>query len=451
MDIRQSPETPSPFSLKAISLGTLLSLGIALGAPYGNMVIRGSTMALDFSTAGAIFLFFFFTLLVNTLLGSLRRRLALSRADLVLLYVMLLMAVTVPTQAFVGYLIPIISGLYYYASPENKWGELFTPHVTRWLAPQDQEAVRALHEGLAPGEAIPWGAWVEPLGYWYAFFLVLSFMMICMGVILHRQWSENERLAYPMVELPLRMIDEGEGGFERVKPFFKSRAMWIGFGIAFLLLGLNGLHHYVPSVPKYPVYFPALRIFEGKVVLPLRVTFAWVGFFYLVNLDITFSIWVFYVLGKIQEGIFKAVGIASTEQLSLYSFSQTADLTHQAMGACLVFVIYGLWMARKHLGDVWRKAWRGDEDVDDREELISYRVAVFGFLGCLSFIGFWLWASGIPLIVLPMFLGVSLIFYIFVSRVVAAGGVATARSPMGMRFFTRNYRHLRGAGNTPPG
>ena len=425
----------SPFTWKGVIVGAVLSLFVGIGAPYGIIFLQGSYMALNSSSPGAIFLFFLFTLLVNTLLGSLRRRLALSRADLVLLYVMLLMAVTVPTQAFVGYLIPVISGLYYYASPENKWGELFEPHVTRWLAPQDREAVRALHEGLAPGEAIPWEAWVEPLGYWYAFFLVLSFMMICMGVILHRQWSANERLAYPMVELPLRMIDEGEGGFERVKPFFKSRAMWIGFGIAFLLLGLNGLQHYFPSVPKYPVYFPALRIFEGKVALPLRVTFAWVGFFYLVNLDITFSIWVFYVLGKIQEGIFKAVGIASTEQLSLYSFSQTADLTHQAMGACLVFVLYSLWIGRKHLREVWRKAWDKNAEIDDSGELLSYRTAVFGFLGSLVFIGAWLWASGIPLIILPLFVGTCLLFYVFVTRVIATAGVATARSPMVAAFF----------------
>jgi hypothetical protein len=428
-------QSRSPFTWKGIAVGAVLSLLVGIGAPYGIIFLQGSYMALNSSSPGAIFLFFFFTLVVNTLLGGLRRRLALSRADLVLLYVMLLMAVTVPTQAFVGYLIPVISGLYYYASPENKWGELFAPHVPRWLTPQDQEAVRALHEGLAPGEAIPWSAWVEPLGYWYVFFLVLSFMMICMGVILHRQWSSNERLAYPMVELPLRMIDEGEGGFERVKPFFKSRGMWIGFGIAFLLLSLNGLHHYVPSVPTYPVYFPALRIFEGKVMLPLRVTFAWVGFFYLVNLDITFSIWVFYVLGKIQEGIFKGVGIASTEQLSLYSFSQTADLTHQAMGACLVFVLYSLWIGRKHLREVWRKAWDKNAEIDDSGELLSYRTAVFGFLGSLVFIGVWLWASGIPLIILPLFVGTCLIFYVFVTRVIATAGVATARSPMVAAFF----------------
>ena len=40
-----------------IACGVFLSFFLAIGAPYGNMIIRGSYMALDFSTPGAIFLF----------------------------------------------------------------------------------------------------------------------------------------------------------------------------------------------------------------------------------------------------------------------------------------------------------------------------------------------------------------------------------------------------------
>ena len=73
--------------------------------------------------------------------------------------------------------------------------------------------------------------------------------------------------------------------------------------------------------------------------------------------------------------------------------------------------------------------------MDDAGELISYRTAVFGFLASLVFIGVWLWMSGIPLVILPIFLVVSLIFYVYVSRVVATAGVATARAPMVAAFF----------------
>ncbi|MDE2813308.1 MAG: hypothetical protein OXM01_09800, partial [Gemmatimonadota bacterium] len=119
----------------------------------------------------------------------------------------------------------------------------------------------------------------------------------------------------------------------------------------------------------------------------------------------------------------------------LYSYSQTADLTHEVMGACLIFVGYTLWMGRRHLGAVWRKAWRGDPTVDDSGEMLSYRVAFFGFLVSLLFVGVWLWASGVPLAILPLFLLVCLIFYVFVTRAVATAGLATARSPMVAAFF----------------
>jgi hypothetical protein len=424
----------SSFTWKGFAVGGLLSLGIGLGAPYAVIMLRGSFMAINSSSPGALFLFFLLVFAANPLLRTLGRRFALGKADLILVYAMLLLASAVPTQAFVGYLIPVISGLYYYATPENRWSEFFFPHVTPWLAPQDRQAVVDLHEGLPSGAEIPWGAWSETLGYWYVFFLVLSFMMLCMGTVLHRQWSQNERLAYPMVQLPLKMVEEGSTGF-KLGPFFKERLLWIGFAVPFLLLGMKGMHHYFPEMPIVKQAAGSLAWFGKGVALPLSWTYAWIGIFYLVNLDISFSIWLFYVLNKAQEGLFAHLGIASTEKLSLYSYSQTADVTHQVMGACLVFVAYTLWMGRRHLLAVWRKALSGDPEIDDSGELLSYRVAVFGFLLSLAFVALWLWASGIPLSILPLFLATCLIFYVFVTRAVAAAGLATARSPMVAAFF----------------
>ena len=424
----------SSFTWKGFAVGGVLSLCIGLGAPYAVIMLQGSFMAINSSSPGAIFLFFLLVFFANAGLRALGRGFALNKADLVLVYAMLLLASTVPTQAFVGYLIPVISGLYYYATPENRWAEIFFPHVTRWLAPQDRQAVVDLHEGLPAGAEIPWGAWSETLGYWYVFFLVLSFMMLCMSSILHRQWSQNERLAYPMVQLPLRMVEEGGRGF-KLGPLFKERLLWIGFAVPFVLLGMKGLHHYFPEVPVVAQGAGQLAWFGKGATLPLHWSYGWIGISYLVNLDITFSIWFFYVLFKAQEGVFSHLGIASTEKLSLYSFSQTADITHQVMGACLVFTAYTLWMGRRHLWAVWCKAWRGDDELDDSEELLSYRVSVFGFLLSLAFVAVWLWASGVPLSILPLFLATCLIFYVFVTRAVAAAGLATARSPMVAAFF----------------
>ena len=423
----------SPFSFRGLLIGVVLCLAIGLLAPYG-VVFNYCWIGFNPSSPAALFFLFVLTFIVNAIVGLLNRRFELSRADLVLVYCMLLMAVTVPTWGLMFFLIGTLVYPFYYATPENNYAELFYDSIPAWMVPQDLQAITDYYEGLPQGAPIPWGVWAEPMGYWLGLILAMSFMLICMSALLHRQWSVHERLTYPMVQLPQSMIDRGPDPAERLAPFFRNRWTWLGFAVPFILLSLNALNHYFPFVPPYNPR-GQVWLFGQTLHLPISLNLAWVGFFYLVNLEITFSIWFFYVLSKIQEGVFNVLGIASTERLSAYEYSQPADVTHQATGAVIVLVLFGLWTARGHLAAVGRKLWHPDRGVDDSEELLRYRTALVGFLGSLLFVAAWLWRSGVPPLILPVLLVVSLIFFVLVARVVAAGGVATARSPIVPAYF----------------
>ncbi|MEE2628386.1 MAG: DUF6785 family protein, partial [Candidatus Latescibacterota bacterium] len=421
----------SPFSMRGLLTGVILSIAIGVVAPYG-IVFNYYWIGFNPSSPGALFFFFVLTFMVNAIVAVLGRNVQLSKADLVMIYCMLLMAVTVPTWGLMFFLIGTLVYPFYYATPENNYVELFHDFIPSWMVPQDFQAIKDYYEGLPQGAAVPWGAWVEPMGWWLALIVAMSLMLICMSAILHRQWSVHERLTYPMVQLPQNMIEKEEGA--SIAPFFKDGVMWLGFFVPFTLLSLNALNHYWPIVPQYN---PSGRfsLFNQTLHLPIALNLAWVGFFYLVNLEITFSIWFFYVLSKVQEGVFSTLGIASTERLSAYEYSQPADLTHQASGAVIVLVLYGLWGARTHLKEVVQKLWDPDGGVDDSEELLRYRTALWLFCGSLLFVAVWLWRSGVPIVVLPVLLVVSVIFFILVARVVAASGVATARSPIVPAYF----------------
>ena len=429
-------QSPSPFTAKGFFVGAILSVLVSMAAPYVVFVLQASAMGINSSSPGAIFFFFILVFVVNVILGLVKRGLSLGRGDLVLVYAMLTMAVTAPTYNFLNYLIAMVTGPYYLATPENEFAQVYQPYIAEWMVPQDEAAIVGLFEGLPQGAPIPWGAWAEPLSYWFAFFLALSFMLICMGTILHRQWSQHERLSYPMVQLPMQMI-EGSDSEARILPFFKSKMMWVGFALPFTLFSLTGAHHYFPQVPDFPFYLGWVNWFRSMDAWGegIALSYAWVGFFYLVDLDISFSIWFFYLILKLQGGLFRHLGIASTERLSQYEYSQTSDFSHQAAGAVIMFVLYGLWVARRHLRDVVMKAWRPSEGIDDSEELMSYRVAFFGMIISGLFVCFWLWRSGIPLAVVPVFFGICLIYYIFITRVVAASGVPTARPPLVAPYF----------------
>ena len=84
---------------------------------------------------------------------------------------------------------------------------------------------------------------------------------------------------------------------------------------------------------------------------------------------------------------------------------------------------WGLWMARAHIKAVFRKAFDSDNEVDDSEELLSYRVAVFGLFGSLVFVSAWLWHAGIALWVVVVFLPVTLLLYLGLSRAIAELGL----------------------------
>ena len=143
-------------------------------------------------------------------------------------------------------------------------------------------------------------------------------------------------------------------------------------------------------------YFPEFPRFERAVGVPLFgntwLSFwfspPWTGFFYFVNLDISASIWVFYVLVRLQRGIFNTLGVQSTQRIDFYS--EDPFLAHQGLGAMIAFVVVGLWVARRHLRDVVAKAVGGLREVDDSGEILSYRQAFFGLLTGLLTVAIWL-------------------------------------------------------------
>ena len=177
--------TPSPFSCKGFLVGTACCIAIGMLVPWGLM-LQYFYWGFNPSSPAAIFTFVVITLFLNALLRALHARLQLAAADLVLIYCMLLMAVTVPTWGLMFFLLGTMVYPYYYATPENRFAELFHDLIPRWMAPQDPTAIKHYYEGLPQGASIPWGAWLEPLGYWFALILAIGFMLICVSAILHR-------------------------------------------------------------------------------------------------------------------------------------------------------------------------------------------------------------------------------------------------------------------------
>ena len=396
---------------------------ISVGLPYGEFVIKGTRLGLSSSTPAAFFLLFWLVALVQPLLGLVRQHWAFNRAELLLITAMMMLATTIPSRGFTGAAIPAISSVLYYATPENNWVELLVPHIPTALIVQDEGAIKQFYEGLPRGEPIPWGAWIGPLSWWLFFMAAFYLVLICAMVIMRRQWMDHERLLYPLVQVPLGMIEDGPRP-GRVKPFLRNPIMWAGFAVPAILNTVNSFSHYYEFAPRVDLNLP-LALGHDAVVLRVRLNYLMMGLAYFINTGISGSLWFFYLVAKAQEWVCATLGVFTTEQLDAFSHAgpTTGMLSHQSMGAMIALVVLGLWTARGHLKAVWQQAKTGDRTAG---ELLSYRTAVGGLVVGLAVMGLWLGQTGLPWWAVLLFLGAAFAIFFALTRVIVEAGLSSA-------------------------
>ena len=414
-----SPTIRLPAMLTGLGLCALISVGL----PYGEFVIKGTRLGLSSSTPAAFFLLFWLVALVQPLLGLMRRHWAFNRAELLLITAMMMLATAIPSRGFTGAAIPAISSVLYYATPENNWVELLVPHIPTSLIVQDEVAIKQFYEGLPRGESIPWGAWVGPLAWWLLFMAAFYLVLICAMVIMRRQWMDHERLLYPLVQVPLGMIEDGPRP-GRVKPFLRNPIMWAGFAVPAILNTINSFSHYYEFAPRVDLNLP-LALGHDAVVLRIRLNYLMMGLAYFINTGISGSLWFFYLLAKAQEWACATLGVFTTEQLDAFSHAgpTTGMLSHQSMGAMIALVVLGLWTARGHLKAVWQQAKAGGSTAG---ELLAYRTAVGGLVVGLAVMGLWLGQTGLPWWAVLLFLGAAFAIFFALTRVIVEAGLSSA-------------------------
>ena len=139
--------------------------------PYNNYFIENSRIAGNHLPVGSIFGLLLLVFIVNLPLRLLTRssRFSLSSLELAVIWMMLIVAVGIPSMGLLQFLLPCLAALRYFTTPENDWAETLQPHIPEWLVVTDTQAVTDFYEGLSPGGSVPWSPWIKPLLIWGAF------------------------------------------------------------------------------------------------------------------------------------------------------------------------------------------------------------------------------------------------------------------------------------------
>lgn len=231
--------------------------------------------------------------------------------------------------------------------------------------------------------AVPWGAWVGPMFFWFLIYGATLFLVYAATCLLHHRWSDEERLTYPLV-LPVVAVTETIKGSTSSSSYsFRNRFFLAGLAVPTFLWLLRILRMYLPWIPTIPLDLEISGYFSEGMrdlfgVWPGTWIRLWpyaVGVGFLMPTDLSFSIWFFFYIFQrlIVFGGLRSVGIAP------HWFYTNAMF----LGGCLSFLVFLVWQARHAIGTYCKAAFRKNQEDTHRMPMLP-KLLLFGSLLSLA-------------------------------------------------------------------
>jgi len=417
-------------TLRAVALGLVSVVFMCWLADYQLHVTGSSVLTLSNFPVCALIVFVLW-LMIGGLMRVVAPRLALEPGELLTILVMAWAAGAMPARGWPGRMVGNLAAIQHYASPENRWEEILGALLPRWLFPDASGAPAGawFYTGLPPGESVPWGAWSGPLFWWGMASVATLAMALSIAVIFHRQWVEHERLTFPLASVPVTLVAARPG--ERVAPIFRERLFWLGFLTVVGPLCWNLLGYLSPNWPPIQIYRDCWstreEIVRGFPLVSFRVMPPVIGFLYLCDLDILFSLWFFWFLGWLEAGFSTTLGFsvgAVGQKLSGWALVSVHNY-----GALVFLVVWSVWVARRHLRGAWRAALSRNRGEDNPQGVMTYRTAflLLGF-SIVFLMSFAMRAGMSVAVAVPALLLIFVAFFV-VAKYMAATGMAYVTPP----------------------
>ncbi|MFT5367673.1 MAG: hypothetical protein ACI8V2_002634 [Candidatus Latescibacterota bacterium] len=415
------PEQKRQITLRAVVLGTLTAAGLNIYSDYAGMIL-GSASLVKSQLPIAMLMPFVAWIGVNLILKLVWPRIALSSAELLVIYSMSWIVGTVSASGWTAYWGGVLSSPTFFASPENRWEGVLFDVLPWWMLPHGEGIIRPFYEGLPDGASMPLFGWLPTLYWWFSISLALVLAGFCISILFQKQWEESERLTFPLAVFPVALTEGFDEG-HRLPKIFRDPFFLAGFGVVFCVYAWNMMGYFAPNLPRIGLFDDYLtkEISFARSFPPiyLRVLPPVIGLMYLCNLDILFSFWVLRLVAILQEGLMARIGF------TVGHAGQQAEageiMTLSSHGAMVFLAVYSAWVARHHLVRVCRVAWQGIRVPDD-DGAISYRLALIGLvcttvyvLGC--FVG-----MGLSWYLAVMQLGLMYVGYFVVAKYTAMTG-----------------------------
>ncbi|RYX83440.1 hypothetical protein EON83_14730 [bacterium] len=444
-DLEKSPSsTKSATAVRGVTLRVVV-LSLFLAAVFGYLLpvidfkLYNTFLGATHLPPGAIGVLLLLLAVVNPLLRLVSKKWAFTKEESLTVYISCLFSSLVPGHGSENLIVPAIMTPFYYATRANKWMDWLQPYIKPWLTPAlnkdstvNNDVLQNWYQGLPQGASIPWGAWLVPLAVWMSMVLVSYYMMACLSIILRRQWAQNEALAFPLLRLPLEMVDASATAKrdENAVSFWRNGLMWAGFSVSFGIQLIRGLHlYYSDLVPDFPLSLnfgpylsdPPWNQMDGVTleIYPIAI-----GITYLLSSEVALSLWTGYWFIKLQYIIGYYCGYrTSALPGSDFSYGKTFAF-FQVQGAYWMYLLLLMWTAREHLKHVFmRGIGRVKAGEEEGDEMMSYPRAFWGFVACFAILTTFAVMAGVRLDIALTLWVCYLVFAIVLTRVAVEGGL----------------------------
>jgi hypothetical protein len=279
---------------------------------------------------------------------------------------------------------------------------------------------------------VPWHAWTSTLAFWLPFILVLLAAIICLSVIVHKQWSKHELLPYPIALFTDTLLPAEVAPASSRAAVLNNKLFWIGAGA---VLGIHLTNYAFEWAPKYLFSIPTSFDFSslsdllptvarggGYFLFRPHIFFIVIGLAYFVANDVSLSLSVGAVLWALIVGAFAGYGInleASVEGTGWW-MSVTPRL-FIIFGSCLGIFMVLAYTGRRYYRSVALNAF-GRKSGDDIGPAETWAFRAFVVLFSL-FVVLLAWGADVSLFYALLYTLVAVIGFVVTARVIAETGL----------------------------
>jgi hypothetical protein len=353
-------------TIRAVTLG-LLGAIIICGFTYFNDAVMHQTYLIGnnmpISIYGSLFIFI---VVINPLLFFLRKRWALTGAELAVIFTLTLAVACIPgsglmrtftTTLMLPQRIEKVTPAWQQPTAPNPWrkGSITQQLPAKMLADTHKNEDRSLTgfvQGLSVGnknitmKEVPWYAWTRTLTFWLP--LIFAFLLALFGLSLavHRQWADHEQLPYPIAKFAGYLLPKA-GSI--LPTLLKSRPFWIVTGGVFLFHLTNYLNIWDPRFLAIPRY---MDLQSQKNLFPLIITGGGIWWFwkptvyfsviavgYLLATDVSLSLSMGPVIWVVVNGILVNYGV-SVGSSGAQDYSIIGTISFGAYFGLLLVLLY---------------------------------------------------------------------------------------------------------------